>query len=215
MQWNHLTPCDCELNNSAHKRSCCGNGWWFWRRDHIIFLFSPVQYVHVGVWLEAFWDYLCCEGSLICCLSFYSIYIYFSSIQLYAIWLQWFVIYLFRTLTSLILGWHDNSRSFLFLLKFGQPKNPNIYSILCLESKLPGTGRGTVRIRLQMEIIIPFDESFNNILQSWGEEGLLVWLCVTASRFQCESKWNSTVSIDLGFALGVSLHEKLVSYVSQ
>lgn len=72
-----------------------------------------------------------------------------------------------------------------------------------------------MRIRLQMEIIIPFDESFNNILQSWGEEGLLAWLCVTASRFQCESKWNSTVSIDLGFALGVSLHVKSVSYVSQ
>lgn len=143
------------------------------------------------------------------------IYVYFSSMQLYSYFISVICYISFETLTSPILGWCGNSSSFLLLLKFGQPKNPNIYSVLCLESKLSGTGRGTAWIRLQMEIIIPFDETFNNILQSWGEEGFLVWLCVTAFRFQCESKWNSTVSIDLGFALGVSLHVKSVSNVSQ
>lgn len=99
--------------------------------------------------------------------------VYFSSIQLYSISFRWYVIYLLKTVTFALLGWHANSSFFLFFLKFGQPKNPNIYSIWCLESKLPGTGRVSIRIRLQMEIIILFDESFSNILQSWGEEGFI------------------------------------------
>lgn len=199
-----------------YKKSCCRNGWWFWKKDRIIFLCHLCS----SYMLEYDWRHFEITSAVtaawfVVWVFTQQIYVHFSSIWLYSMSLQWFAVYLLRPITSPILGWHGNSSSFLFLLKFGQAKNPNIYSTLCLESKLPGTGRGTIRIRLQMEIIILFDESFSNILQSWGEEGLLVWLCVTASRFQCESKWNSTVSIDFGFALGVSLHEKSVSYVSQ
>lgn len=159
-----------------HKKCHCRNGRCFWNKDHISF-FSHLCRTSV---LEYYWRHFEITSAVS---AAWAVVWVVSSIQLYFISFQWFVIYLLRTLTSPILGWHGVSSSFLFLLKPEQPKQIQTLTVfLCLESKLPWTGRGTGRVSLQMEIIVLFDESFSNILQPWGEGGWLVQLRVTASR---------------------------------